>query len=167
MTNLPTMTVHPNPDGTLPANEAVALAAYGRATNPDTAALISQARAQIVACADCGEPHPAKHIDPSTGLCGPCYDRAGLENAHSDGHHANEPDPECPDCLEDRTGTATIDLALDSFETAIFHIQGLPAGAQLTAAQKERVAALRRALSEAAEDVAFLTLDSARWGTVR
>jgi hypothetical protein len=161
------MTVHPNPDGTLPADEAVALAAYGRATNPETAALISQARAQVVPCADCGEPRPAKHIDPSTGLCGPCYDRAGLENSHADGHHATDPDPECPDCIEAHSTAVTVDLALDSLEVSICHLQGLPGGAQLTAGQNERLAALLEALTEATEDVAFLTLASVWWGTAR
>jgi hypothetical protein len=126
MPTLPTITVHPNPDGSLPANEAVALAAYGRATSPETAALISQARAQIVPCADCGGPYPAKHIDPSTGLCEPCYHRAGLENSHADGHHTTDPHPQCPDCIEAPGTGITIDLALDCPEVSIGHLQGLP-----------------------------------------
>lgn len=31
-------------------------------------------------------------------LCVKCYDEAGMENAHADGHHKNNPNYECPIC---------------------------------------------------------------------
>lgn len=31
-------------------------------------------------------------------MCAPCYDQAGLENEHSDGHHAEAPNADCPQC---------------------------------------------------------------------
>lgn len=31
-------------------------------------------------------------------MCATCYDVAGLENEHSDGHHADEPNENCPQC---------------------------------------------------------------------
>lgn len=37
-----------------------------------------------------------------TDLCQDCYDEAGMENAHSDGHHINDPKPDCPWCQEEK-----------------------------------------------------------------
>lgn len=31
-------------------------------------------------------------------LCLNCYEGAGLENEHTDGHHDAEPEANCPDC---------------------------------------------------------------------
>lgn len=33
-------------------------------------------------------------------MCATCYDVAGLENEHSDGHHAEEPNADCPQCKD-------------------------------------------------------------------
>lgn len=33
-------------------------------------------------------------------MCVTCYDQAGLENEHSDGHHADEPNADCPQCKD-------------------------------------------------------------------
>lgn len=33
-------------------------------------------------------------------MCAKCYDVAGLENEHSDGHHADEPNADCPQCKD-------------------------------------------------------------------
>lgn len=33
-------------------------------------------------------------------MCAACYDQAGLENEHSDGHHADEPNADCPQCKD-------------------------------------------------------------------
>lgn len=33
-------------------------------------------------------------------MCAACYDVAGLENEHSDGHHADEPNADCPQCKD-------------------------------------------------------------------
>lgn len=38
-----------------------------------------------------------------SSLCNPCFDEAGIENAHQDGHHAETPATDCPAC------TATYD----------------------------------------------------------
>ncbi len=37
------------------------------------------------------------------GICGPCFDASGLENAHLDGHHADEPRDNCPMCKAERS----------------------------------------------------------------
>lgn len=34
-------------------------------------------------------------------MCVACYDAAGLENAHQDGHHRETLDPECPACFSE------------------------------------------------------------------
>lgn len=41
---------------------------------------------------------PANKDAMGVDLCPTCYDEAGLENEHSDGHHDDEPDPACPAC---------------------------------------------------------------------
>lgn len=51
-------------------------------------------------CASCNVRTWKDRIDASTGLCEACYEEAGLENEHSDGHHEVNPNPECPDCKE-------------------------------------------------------------------
>jgi hypothetical protein len=33
-------------------------------------------------------------------MCATCYDKAGVENEHSDGHHADEPNADCPQCKD-------------------------------------------------------------------
>jgi hypothetical protein len=33
-------------------------------------------------------------------MCVACYDASGLENEHSDGHHVDDPNPECPQCKD-------------------------------------------------------------------
>ena len=33
-------------------------------------------------------------------MCATCYDQAGLENEHADGHHADEPNADCPQCKD-------------------------------------------------------------------
>jgi len=33
-------------------------------------------------------------------MCVTCYDQAGLENEHADGHHADEPNTDCPQCKD-------------------------------------------------------------------
>jgi hypothetical protein len=38
------------------------------------------------------------------GLCGKCYREGELRNAHSDGDHDEEPDPNCPECQCDEQG---------------------------------------------------------------
>lgn len=53
-------------------------------------------------CEFCGKRTWESRIDWSTGLCEQCYEDAGYENAHSDGHHDNEPDMNCPVCREER-----------------------------------------------------------------
>lgn len=63
--------------------------------------------AQLVVTYDCPM-RCGRKLDPSNKdalgveLCPQCYDEAGLENAHSDGHHEGPDEyvPECPDCQE-------------------------------------------------------------------
>lgn len=50
-------------------------------------------------CANCK--HVTRNVggdEASCGLCLLCYDEAGLENAHNDGHHAEESDQTCHYC---------------------------------------------------------------------
>lgn len=53
-------------------------------------------------CDACGKrkqvANMAVHTDKGRGVCNPCYDLAGLENAHADGYHSETPDPACPEC---------------------------------------------------------------------
>lgn len=49
-------------------------------------------------CQDCGK---LTHDSTYTGLgtmCRDCYDDAGIENEHSDGHHDDVANPDCKDC---------------------------------------------------------------------
>lgn len=41
-------------------------------------------------------------VDATSGICRDCYEEAGYENAHSDGHHDAQPDYNCPVCREER-----------------------------------------------------------------
>lgn len=52
-----------------------------------------------VYCKVCGK-RTTRNTGGGTGLCGPCYDEAGLENEHADGHHDEAPHADCPDCKE-------------------------------------------------------------------
>lgn len=36
----------------------------------------------------------------NVNLCAACYDAAGIENEHYDGHHQYEPCAQCPLCTE-------------------------------------------------------------------
>jgi recombinational DNA repair protein RecR len=65
----------------------------------EMAAKVRAARRAMLPCQECGELHKATRLDSSTGLCEKCYDLAGMENEHSDGHHDGAPNSECPDCL--------------------------------------------------------------------
>lgn len=51
-------------------------------------------------CACCGTRRIASAAETAHGLelCVRCYDEAGYENAHSDGHHADEADANCHVC---------------------------------------------------------------------
>jgi len=40
--------------------------------------------------------------ESGSGLCADCFNDAGLENEHSDGHHDDEPKPGCPQCNASR-----------------------------------------------------------------
>ena len=51
----------------------------------------------------CGEQRPADPRKPDAlgcELCEACYGRGPLENEHADSHHADEPCPDRPDCME-------------------------------------------------------------------
>jgi|ERR1035437_879944 recombinational DNA repair protein RecR len=65
-------------------------------------AKVRSARLKLLPCQECGELHAAASLDGSTGLCEICYDLAGMENEHSDGHH-DVPNLECRDCAEGLT----------------------------------------------------------------
>ena len=65
---------------------------------PAMAARVRASRFMLLPCQECGELHAAASLDGSTGLCEKCYDLAGMENEHSDGHHADNPNPDCADC---------------------------------------------------------------------
>lgn len=56
------------------------------------------ARTRMVDCPDCRQRRAAPSYDRGTPLCEACYDDAGMENAHSDGHHADAFHPDCPGC---------------------------------------------------------------------
>lgn len=50
-------------------------------------------------CANCK--HNTRNVggdEAGLDLCELCYDEAGRENAHSDGHHADEKDMDCHEC---------------------------------------------------------------------
>lgn len=68
----------------------------------DTVARIHAfARARTYHCDVCGEDKSFdKWSRDSHGvdMCADCLVKAEMENSHSDGHHADEPDPACPDC---------------------------------------------------------------------
>lgn len=44
-------------------------------------------------------------------LCVPCYEIAGLENEHADGHHAEEVSPDCPNCAEEQAAEEAAEVA--------------------------------------------------------
>ena len=53
-------------------------------------------------CAACGKRTLDTGRDEAgVGLCIACYDAAGHENAHYDGHHAETPEPACPLCQQE------------------------------------------------------------------
>lgn len=52
---------------------------------------------QPIVCGECGKT-TTQTAGGGTGLCGPCYDRAGLENEHVDGCHDDAPVDGCPLC---------------------------------------------------------------------
>lgn len=51
-----------------------------------------------VKCRGCDQRFRAIDLDMSTRMCEECFDAAGLENEHNDGHHDDNPDPGCPWC---------------------------------------------------------------------
>lgn len=54
-----------------------------------------------VRCMHCGRQVRRTTADGQNGLCTPCFDAAGYENAHSDGHHRGSENwtPECESCI--------------------------------------------------------------------
>lgn len=59
-------------------------------------------------CQDCGK---LTHDSTFTGLgtmCRDCYDDAGMENEHSDGHHAEQANPDCKRCVEEYASSLTL-----------------------------------------------------------
>ena len=60
-------------------------------------------RAMTYTSRSCGEQRPADARTPDAlgcELCKACYGRGPLENEHADSHHADEPCPDRPDCME-------------------------------------------------------------------
>lgn len=56
---------------------------------------------KIAKCRVCGKlTHSSINGDMSIELCRPCYDAAGVENEHLDGHHEGSPKKGCPNCSE-------------------------------------------------------------------
>lgn len=54
-------------------------------------------------CECCGKrTRETGSCESNVGLCLTCYDEAGLENEHEDGHHDAEPHADCPYCKEDK-----------------------------------------------------------------
>jgi hypothetical protein len=52
-------------------------------------------------CQGCGRKFADSTEDSTEALCPSCYDMAGRENAHADGYHRDEIDPECPSCQQE------------------------------------------------------------------
>jgi hypothetical protein len=54
---------------------------------------------RLTNCRVCGK-RTHSSIDGNVGiaLCRACYEDAGMENEHSDGHHDDAPHPDCTDC---------------------------------------------------------------------
>jgi hypothetical protein len=63
---------------------------------------------QPVKCRNCGKLTRSMARGDCTELCGDCFEMAGLENAHSDGDHADEPCAECPECKRQEVERMTI-----------------------------------------------------------
>ena len=52
-------------------------------------------------CVACGKKTRKTGKNDSTELCNKCYDMAGMENEHNDGHHNANFNPKCPDCVRE------------------------------------------------------------------
>jgi hypothetical protein len=50
-------------------------------------------------CIACGK--LTTYDSDNTELCKDCYEACGIDNAHSDGHHAEKKHPECPACQDE------------------------------------------------------------------
>ncbi len=92
------------------AGEAGMILAMGVRSDPNTQRMIAGIMRQGVECGSCGTNYATTtaRADPSClfrdaagcGLCIACYDEAGVENEHADGHHSGAPEPRCADCRE-------------------------------------------------------------------
>jgi len=58
-------------------------------------------------CRGCGKLTWKEYEATQSGLCTTCFNDAGMENEHNDGHHDESPDPACRFCQ----GTAADTLA--------------------------------------------------------
>ena len=53
----------------------------------------------LATCRDCGKrTHSSIDGCVDVRLCRSCFDAAGMENAHFDGHHTDEADADCKYC---------------------------------------------------------------------
>ena len=56
-------------------------------------------QAGVYTCKDCKKrTRETGSCESNVGLCLACYDAAGLENEHTDGHHEDRAHPDCLDC---------------------------------------------------------------------
>ena len=79
--------------------ERSAEAAAGIEALKQANAAAKKPRSTAKKCHACNTAPVSRKLDiRQLDLCEPCYDAAGMENSHSDGHHADNPDPNCPDC---------------------------------------------------------------------
>lgn len=54
-------------------------------------------------CEACGKRYSDSNQDSGERVCPECYERCGILNEHTDGHHRPEndgPQAECPNCME-------------------------------------------------------------------
>lgn len=54
---------------------------------------------KVITCKECKK-RTTTEAGQGTGLCGRCYDRAGLENEHLDGGHDDATHGGCPLCMQ-------------------------------------------------------------------
>lgn len=94
------LSVDPNVEDEKLVNQCITAACYGVPDSPESADTIDFCKVLVakVRCSSCDE--RTLSVDTyedrdaaALRLCLPCYDEAGLENEHSDGHH----DQGCPE----------------------------------------------------------------------
>lgn len=84
----------------LPPEIALTIAQEDPSQPLNTPALRNACRQLLYTCRSCNQQFGWQDMEPDTNtlLCPDCYDKAGMENAHNDGHHTTQSNPDCHYC---------------------------------------------------------------------